>query len=188
MPRCPARRAIRCRANPDWAGRTVFTDARSVSTPASTADLWSVIIGIGGENGWYSSAVLWTIRGWMDRLVGGIGLQRGRRSRGAARVGDAIDFWRVEALSEPGTGADAAGLLRLRAEMKVPGSAWLELRAIPDGEGARYEQRAVFFPRGLSGRLYWLAVLPFHGFIFAGMAARITAAAEQRRSDAATTG
>lgn len=161
-------------SDPEWAGRTVFTDQRSVKTSASMEALWAVIMGIGGRNGWYSSPVLWAVRGWMDRLVGGVGLQRGRRSRGATRVGDAIDFWRVEAIET----TDAASLLRLRAEMKVPGDAWLELRVERDGDGARYEQRAVFFPRGLAGRLYWLAVLPFHGFIFAGMAARITAAAE----------
>lgn len=164
--------------DPQWAGRTVFTDRREQRTSASAERLWAVILGIGGANGWYSSPLLWAARGWMDRLVGGVGLQRGRRNRSIARVGDAIDFWRVEAVDT----TDAGSLLRLRAEMRVPGAAWLELRAIPDGEGARYEQRAIFFPRGLSGRLYWLAVLPFHGFIFAGMAARITAAAE---SDAA---
>lgn len=161
-------------SDPDWAGRTVFTDSRSVTTTASPAELWRVILGIGGENGWYSSPLLWAVRGWMDRIVGGVGLSRGRRSRTAARVGDAIDFWRVEAVET----TDAGSLLRLRAEMKVPGEAWLELRAVPDAKGARYEQRAIFFPRGLTGRLYWLAVLPFHGAIFAGMAARITAAAE----------
>ncbi|GAT74534.1 nucleoside-diphosphate-sugar epimerase [Microbacterium sp. HM58-2] len=166
-------------SDPDWAGRTVFTDERSVDTTASTDELWRVILGIGGENGWYSSPLLWAVRGWMDRLVGGVGLQRGRRSRSAARVGDAIDFWRVEAIET----TDAGSLLRLRAEMKVPGDAWLELRAAPARDGARYQQRAVFFPRGLTGRLYWLAVLPFHGFIFAGMAARITAAAETAGAD-----
>ncbi|MFK4761471.1 SDR family oxidoreductase [Microbacterium sp. ZW T5_45] len=163
-------------SDPDWAGRTVFTDARSLRSAASVDRLWRVIVGIGGSNGWYSSPFLWAVRGWMDRLVGGVGLRRGRRSRTGARVGDAIDFWRVEAVEEPD--AATGGLLRLRAEMKVPGEAWLELRALPDAEGSRYEQRAVFFPRGLAGRLYWLAVLPFHGAIFAGMAARITAAAE----------
>ncbi|WP_091229102.1 SDR family oxidoreductase [Microbacterium sp. 3J1] len=171
-------------SDPDWAGRTVFTDARTLRSKASVDGLWRIIIGIGGSNGWYSSPFLWAVRGWMDRLVGGVGLRRGRRSKADARVGDAIDFWRVEAVEEPGRETEASsasgGLLRLRAEMKVPGEAWLELRAVPDGSGARYEQRAVFFPRGLAGRLYWLAVLPFHGFIFAGMAARITAAAEVR--------
>ena len=163
-------------SDPDWAGRTAFTDERSAVTSASVDDLWRVITGIGGANGWYSSPFLWAVRGWMDRLAGGVGLRRGRRSRSGARVGDAIDFWRVEEAVAPS--AEGGGLLRLRAEMKVPGSAWLELRADPDAAGSRYGQRAVFFPRGLAGRLYWLAVLPFHGFIFAGMAARITAAAE----------
>lgn len=161
-------------SDPDWAGRTVFTDARQLATAASVDRLWAVILGIGGENGWYSSPFLWAVRGLMDRLVGGVGLRRGRRSRTDARVGDAIDFWRVEAVDS----TDAGNLLRLRAEMKVPGTAWLEMRAVPDLDGARYVQRAVFFPKGLFGRLYWLAVLPFHGAIFAGMAARITSKAE----------
>ncbi len=104
--------------------------------------------------------------------LGGVGLVRGRRNRTRVAVGDVIDFWRVEKV-EPGR------LLRLRAEMKVPGLAWLDLGCEPGADGgAVYRQRAVFFPSGLSGRLYWLAVLPFHGFIFRGMANRITAAAE----------
>ncbi|GAA2075132.1 SDR family oxidoreductase [Microbacterium hatanonis] len=157
-------------SDPEWAGRMVFVDARSVTTSASPEQVWAVIAGIGGANGWYSSRLLWSIRGLMDRVVGGVGLARGRRSRAVLTAGDALDFWRVEAI-EPGH------LLRLRAEMKVPGLAWLEMRVSPDGDGARYEQRAVFFPKGLAGRLYWLGVLPFHGLIFPGMAARITAAA-----------
>jgi hypothetical protein len=157
-------------SDPEWAGRMVFVDARSVTTSASPEQVWAVIAGIGGVNGWYSSRLLWEIRGLMDRIVGGVGLARGRRSRAVLTAGDALDFWRVEAI-EPGH------LLRLRAEMKVPGLAWLEMRVSPDGDGARYEQRAVFFPKGLAGRLYWLGVLPFHGLIFPGMAARITAAA-----------
>jgi len=159
-------------SDPDWAGRTVFTDVREAHTAASPERLWAVIEGIGGTNGWYSAPLLWAMRGWMDRLVGGVGLARGRRSRSHVAVGDAIDFWRVEKV-EPGT------LLRLRAEMRVPGLAWLDLQCRPDpAGGAQYRQRAVFFPSGLSGRLYWLAVLPFHGFIFRGMANRITAAAD----------
>ncbi len=148
--------------DPDWAGKTVFTDKRTATTDASPAALWRVVQGIGGERGWYSNPLLWAIRGWADKLVGGVGLRRGRRHRDRLVVGDAVDFWRVEAI-EPGS------LLRLRAEMKVPGLAWLEMRVAPDGDGSRYDQRAIFFPLGLAGRLYWLAVLPFHGFIFAGM-------------------
>lgn len=165
-------------SDPEWAGRTVFTDVREVATPASSERLWEVIQGIGGSRGWYSAPVLWALRGWMDRIVGGVGLARGRRSRTRVAVGDVVDFWRVEAV-EPGR------LLRLRAEMRVPGLAWLDLRAEPDGDGAVYRQRAVFFPKGLAGRLYWLAVLPFHGFIFRGMAERITAAAETASVDPA---
>ncbi len=158
-------------SDPEWTGHTVYTDDRSRPTTASREALWSVIEGIGGENGWYSPPILWAIRGWMDRFVGGVGLRRGRRNRSTVAVGDAVDFWRVEAC-EPGR------LLRLRAEMKLPGSAWLEL-GCEEGEGGLvYRQRAVFFPRGLAGRLYWLAVLPFHGLIFSGMAVRIVAIAE----------
>ena len=167
--------------DPDWAGRTAFTDERTATTPASPDALWRVVQGIGGERGWYSNPLLWAVRGWMDKLVGGVGLRRGRRHRDRLVVGDAVDFWRVEAL-EPGS------LLRLRAEMLVPGLAWLEMRVAPDGDGARYDQRAIFFPRGLAGRLYWLAVLPFHGFIFRGMANRITAAAEQESPSAQHSG
>ncbi len=159
-------------SDPDWAGRTVFTDVRTATTPASPERLWTVIAGIGGRNGWYSAPVLWAVRGWIDRVAGGVGLARGRRNRARVAVGDAIDFWRVEKV-------ETGRLLRLRAEMKVPGLAWLDLECEPGADGgARYRQRAVFFPSGLPGRLYWLAVLPFHGFIFRGMANRITAAAE----------
>ncbi|MEU6247855.1 SDR family oxidoreductase [Glycomyces sp. NPDC047010] len=156
--------------DPDWAGRVVYTDERTVATTASPEALWRVIAGIGGENGWYSTPLLWAARGWGDRAFGGVGLQRGRRSRTRIRVGDSIDFWRVEAC-EPGR------LLRLKAEMRLPGLAWLDF-ACETGKVTRYRQRAVFFPHGLAGRLYWLAVLPFHGFVFAGMARRIVAIAE----------
>lgn len=158
-------------SDPDWAGRTVYTDVRTARTSAAPEQLWAVITGIGGENGWYSTPVLWALRGWADKITGGVGLARGRRNRSDVAVGDAIDFWRVEAVS-PGS------LLRLRAEMRLPGLAWLELRAGVDGSGSRYDQRAVFFPRGLAGRLYWAAVFPFHGLVFRGMANRITATAE----------
>jgi hypothetical protein len=107
-----------------------------------------------------------------------VGLKRGRRSRTELRVGDVIDFWRVE-VCEPGR------LLRLRAEMRLPGLAWLDL-SCERGTVTRYRQRAVFFPRGLSGRLYWLGVLPFHGLVFSGMARRIVAIAESEDGAAAS--
>ncbi|MET0303216.1 MAG: SDR family oxidoreductase [Microbacteriaceae bacterium] len=160
-------------SDPEWSGHTVYTDVREQRTPASPERLWSVIEGIGGENGWYSFPLAWAVRGWMDKLVGGVGLRRGRRHATRLDPGDALDFWRVEEI-------ERGRFLRLRAEMKVPGRAWLELAAESDGQGGSvYRQRAVYFPTGLAGRLYWFAVLPFHGVVFAGMANRITAAAEK---------
>jgi len=164
-------------SDPNWAGHTVFLDAREQHTPASPEQLWRIIEGIGGQNGWYSFPLAWAVRGWMDKLVGGVGLRRGRRDATRLAQGDALDFWRVEEIRR-GT------FLRLRAEMKVPGKAWLELSAEPDPAGGSiYRQRAVFFPAGLAGRAYWFAILPFHGVIFAGMANRITAAAAAGTSD-----
>ncbi|MGO4689372.1 SDR family oxidoreductase [Glaciibacter sp. 2TAF33] len=159
-------------SDPDWAGHLVYTDLRERRTSAAPADLWRVIESIGGENGWYSFPLAWALRGWMDKIVGGVGLRRGRLHPDRLHTGDALDFWRVERI-------DRGRLLRLRAEMRVPGRAWLEMEAEPaaDDDGSVYRQRAVFFPRGLGGRLYWWAILPFHGVIFAGMANRITAAA-----------
>jgi hypothetical protein len=123
--------------------------------------------GIGGEHGWYSFPLAWAVRGWLDRLVGGVGLRRGRRDPRRLHVGEALDFWRVEEL-------DRGRLLRLRAEMRVPGLAWLELRvAAADGGGSTYSQRAVFVPRGLAGHVYWWLVWPFHGLVFGGMARNI---------------
>lgn len=162
-------------SDPDWSGHTVFVDTRERRSSASPDALWSVIERIGGANGWYSASLLWRIRGTMDKIVGGTGLRRGRRDPARLVPGDAVDWWRVETL-------DRGRLLRLRAEMRVPGRAWLELRADPGpGGGSIYRQRAVYFPRGLVGRLYWFAVLPFHALIFPGMARRITRAAEGDR-------
>ncbi|ROQ41248.1 uncharacterized protein YbjT (DUF2867 family) [Frondihabitans sp. PhB188] len=160
-------------SDPDWSGHTVFTDDRSTDMKASPEQLWRVIEGIGGDNGWYSFPLAWAARGWMDRLVGGVGLRRGRRSPTSLRPGDALDWWRVESI-------ERRNFLRLRAEMKVPGKAWLEM-FVSDGPegGAHYRQRAVFFPTGLSGRLYWFAILPFHGVIFSGMLNRISSAASK---------
>ncbi|SFR87797.1 Uncharacterized conserved protein YbjT, contains NAD(P)-binding and DUF2867 domains [Agromyces sp. CF514] len=167
-------------SDPDWAGHTVFVDERERMSRATPAALWRVIEGVGGENGWYSFPLAWALRGWIDKLTGGVGLRRGRLDPDTLHVGDAVDFWRVEAI-------ERGSFLRLRAEMRVPGRAWLELSASggsggSGGSGAsagsRYRQRAVFFPRGLAGRLYWWSILPFHGVIFSGMANRITAEAE----------
>jgi uncharacterized protein YbjT (DUF2867 family) len=158
-------------SDPEWAGHTVYVDEREQRSTAPADDVWRVIEGVGGENGWYSFPLLWAIRGWVDKLFGGVGLQRGRRDADELHVGDAVDFWRVEAI-------DRGRFLRLRAEMRVPGRAWLELATNDVDSGSVYRQRAVFFPKGLSGRLYWWAIVPFHGVIFSGMANRITAEAE----------
>ena len=119
---------------------------------------------IGGERGWYKTDWLWRIRGIMDKLVGGVGLRRGRRSPNHLRAGDPLDFWRVLVADRP------TKRLLLYAEMKLPGEAWLQFRIVdnPDGSHA-LEQLAAYRPHGLLGRLYWYSVLPFHGIIFKGM-------------------
>ena len=158
-------------SDPEWAGHTVYTDVRERDGESSPAAVWRVIEGIGGDNGWYSAPFLWWVRGKLDQAAGGSGLARGRRHRQRLEVGDHVDWWRVETV-EPGR------RLVLRSEMKASGRAWLELSVspLPDG-GARYRQRAVFFPRGVLGRLYWLAVLPSHVLIFPTMARNILRAA-----------
>lgn len=160
-------------SDPDWSGGNLYVDERSRPVNAPAEALWRVIEGVGGENGWYSFPLAWAVRGWLDRLVGGVGLRRGRRDRHRLLVGEALDWWRVEEIC-PGE------LLRLRAEMRVPGRAWLEMRAEPAGDGRSiYRQRALFVPRGLAGHAYWASVLPFHGIIFQGMVRNIALGAEQ---------
>jgi uncharacterized protein YbjT (DUF2867 family) len=157
--------------DPDWAGGSLYTDRRERTVDASPEALWRVIEGIGGDNGWYSFPLAWAVRGWLDRLVGGVGLRRGRRDAARLRVGDSLDFWRVEEI-EPGH------LLRLRAEMRLPGLAWLEMYAeVTDDGRTRYRQRALFHPHGLLGHLYWWSVSPFHSVVFGGMARNIAQAA-----------
>ncbi|WP_245413318.1 SDR family oxidoreductase [Arthrobacter celericrescens] len=157
-------------SDPDWAGYKVFLDERTFHSPATAGAVWTIIEGIGGRNGWYSLPLAWRIRGLVDKLQGGAGLKRGRRHPKTLGTGEVVDWWRVEAI-------DRGRLLRLRAEMRAPGRAWLELSVEPDGGGSLYKQRAIFFPRGLGGRLYWLGVYPFHGIIFPSMARNISAAA-----------
>ncbi|MFJ3334616.1 SDR family oxidoreductase [Streptomyces sp. NPDC086766] len=157
--------------DPDWAGGSLYTDRRELTVDAPPEALWRVVEGIGGDNGWYSFPLAWALRGWLDRLVGGVGLRRGRRDAQHLRVGDSLDFWRVEEI-EPGR------LLRLRAEMRLPGLAWLEMRATTDADGrTRYCQRALFHPHGLLGHAYWWSISPFHAVVFGGMARNIAQAA-----------
>ncbi|MFC3687809.1 SDR family oxidoreductase [Aquipuribacter hungaricus] len=169
-------------SDPDWAGGSLYADERATPVRASPEHLWAVIQGIGGENGWYSWPLAWSVRGWLDRFSGGPGLTRGRRDPARVHVGDALDWWRVEEV-EP------MRLLRLRAEMKAPGLAWLELLVEQDPVGRTlFRQRALFHPRGLAGHAYWWAVAPFHAFVFGGMQANVAVAAErlERESQAAT--
>ncbi|MFC6267900.1 SDR family oxidoreductase [Frigoriflavimonas asaccharolytica] len=135
-----------------------FKDSRSMKVDDVQESI-NKIFSIGGNTGWYYGDFLWEIRGYMDKLVGGVGLKRGRRNQTEVEAGDSIDFWRVLYSSK------AEKRLLLFAEMKLPGEAWLEFKII---DGILY-QNATFRPLGLSGRLYWYSVLPFHGFIFKGM-------------------
>lgn len=164
-------------SDPEWAGHTVYTDSREVTVDAPSDELWKVVESIGGDNGWYSLPVAWAARGLLDKLVGGVGLRRGRRDPNRLVTGDALDFWRVEKI-------ERGSFLRLRAEMKLPGLAWLEFTVTPvSEEHSTLTQRAIFFPQGLGGRLYWAAVTPLHGIVFAGMAKSMGKAAEQHFAD-----
>ena len=140
----------------------MLLDRRRRRTTASPERVFEAICSLGGERGWPAGNFLWQLRGTMDRFLGGVGMRRGRRHPRELRVGDPLDFWRVEALEEP-------HLLRLRAEMKLPGRAWLQFEVLPEPGGARVEQTAFFEPHGVLGYLYWYSVLPFHRFVFPGL-------------------
>ena len=163
-------------SDPDWSGTTVYTDERERESDLAPEDVWPVIESVGGANGWYSTPLLWKIRGLMDRLLGGPGLARGRRDQDRLRRGDAVDWWRVEDVEH-------GRRLTLRAEMRAGGRAWLQMTTEPRaGGGSVYRQRAVFMPDGLLGRAYWTAILPFHAVVFPEMAANILAEAGRRRT------
>jgi uncharacterized protein YbjT (DUF2867 family) len=149
--------------DPDWAGGTVFRDERTVRVAAPAWAVYRAVCRVGGGHGWYAADWLWKLRGWMDVLVGGPGLRRGRRDPEAVGYGEALDFWRV-------VGIERDRWLALRAEMKLPGEARLEFVIREVGEGAsELTQRALFEPRGLFGLLYWYAVVPLHHVVFDGM-------------------
>lgn len=149
--------------DPEWAGGTVFHDDRRMLVEASAQACWPALVGIGGKTGWYYADWLWAARGWIDRLLGGPGLGRGRRDPDQVQAGDALDFWRVLAVEQ-------AHRLKLVAEMKLPGEAVLELTLMECTDGTtEVRQFARFKPQGLLGLLYWYSVLPLHNLVFAGM-------------------
>jgi hypothetical protein len=156
-----------------WGGvkfGTRLVDSRSALVAAPPSAAFAPIEAIGGQTGWYAWNFLWRVRGYLDLLAGGAGMRRGRRHPTALRVGDTLDFWRVEAI-EPDR------RLRLIAEMRLPGRAWLEFEVTPEGPSTRIQQTAIFDPVGWLGRVYWYALWPLHHIVFAGMLRGIARAA-----------
>lgn len=141
----------------------VLEETRTLYVDAVPDQVFAAFCRLGGDQGWLAWDWLWKMRGFLDRLVGGPGLRRGRRDPATLYLGEAVDFWRVESVERP-------RLLRLRAEMRLPGQAWLQFTALPEGAGTRLIQTALFAPRGLFGLFYWYAMYPAHLFIFGDMA------------------
>jgi hypothetical protein len=167
--------------DPDWAGGTLFTDERTRRTSAAPSAVFAAICRLGGGHGWYAVNWLWQLRGFMDQLMGGPGIRRGRRDPHTLRYGEALDFWRVIHLEKDRR-------LTLLAEMKVPGLAQLEYRIEPADQadpdaGCTLTQEARFQPKGLLGLAYWYAVLPLHGIVFPAMLTGILRAAEKGDTD-----
>ena len=159
-----------------WGGQRFgnrLVDSRSAFVAVPAEEAFEPIARIGGEVGWYAANTLWRLRGLLDLLIGGVGLRRGRRDPETLRVGDPLDFWRVQAI-EPGR------RLRLTAEMKLPGRAWLEFTVESENGGARIRQTAEFDPVGLAGLAYWYGIYPLHQMVFRGMLRGIVRSAEQR--------
>ncbi len=167
----------KAQGDPSWSGETIYRDFREAIVEIPQTFIWSAIEEIGGDTGWYGSDFLWWGRGLLDRMFGGVGLRRGRRDPIHLRVGDSLDFWRVEAVQPPTR-------LRLYAEMVLPGKAWLEFRLEPaelEGRPAiRVVQEATFSPRGLGGTLYWNAILPLHAIVFPTMLRNLIKNAKSR--------
>ena len=157
--------------DPSWAGGVRYEDVRLRRTRVPREYVFDVVRSIGGSHGWFSPRLLWSMRGAVDKLTGGIGAGRGRRHPIELSVGDAVDLWRVDAIDPP-------SLLRLRAEMRVPGVAWHEYRVLDDGVATILEQRSLFEPRGLWGRAYWFMLAPMHALLYPRMVRRIVREAE----------
>jgi hypothetical protein len=148
----------------------LFIERRQALLDLAPEAVFRAYTGIGGERGWLYLNWLWVVRGWMDKAVGGVGLRRGRRHPDVIHAGESLDFWRVEAVEKN-------RLMRLRAEMKVPGRAWLQFESLPQDGKTLLTSTAYFAPRGLSGFLYWYAMYPFHKFIFAGLTRQLASRA-----------
>jgi uncharacterized protein YbjT (DUF2867 family) len=159
----------------------MIIERRAIQVDLPPEPLFRAFTGLGGERGWLYMDWAWEIRGVLDQLVGGPGFRRGRRDPDHLRPGDALDFWRVEAV-EPGR------LLRLRAEMKVPGRAWLEFEALPGDGGTTLSQTAFFAPRGLAGHLYWYLLYPVHAAIFRNLVRRVADRGRRLHAEAAAGG
>ncbi len=144
-------------------------DRRTLTTDVPAARVFEAVCRIGGPHGYHGWGWAWWVRGLLDRLIGGPGLRRGRRDPDRILEGEALDFWRVEQVEPPNADDGSTGVLRLRAEMKLPGRAWLQWEVCPGDGCTQLRQTAQFEPRGLPGALYWYALLPAHGFIFPGM-------------------
>ncbi len=160
--------------DPQWSGGSIFEDQKQIILEAAPEDIWEPLAKIGGETGWYYGNWLWKLRGILDKLIGGVGLRRGRRHPSELRSGDAVDFWRVVDLQEEKR-------LLLAAEMKLPGEAVLDFRikAIDENK-VELRQIARFRPKGLLGLLYWWLVTPLHHFVFNGMLKGIAKASGKR--------
>lgn len=153
----------------------LIQERRQLPCGAPAARVFRVFTSLGGRRGWLYANWLWALRGLLDRLIGGVGMRRGRRSPHLLRVGDAVDFWRVEALAPD-------RLLRLRAEIKLPGQAWLQFEVLPDGDSRSVLTQTAFFePKGVSGWWYWNALYPLHKLIFRGLARAVARSAERKR-------
>ncbi len=162
--------------DPSWSGGLVLSDERVQTSRATPDEVMDVVRSVGGDTGWFAFNRLWALRGFVDKLIGGVGLRRGRRHPTELRIGDTVDFFTVVEFD--------GRSLRLLAEMRLPGHAWLEWTVSEGADGTQVRQRALFVPRGLLGRLYWYVLIPPHVLIFSRMLRGIVAVAETSGSNA----
>ncbi|MBG00721.1 MAG: NAD(P)-dependent oxidoreductase [Acidimicrobiaceae bacterium] len=159
-------------SDPEWAGGKVLVDRRSLTTPVDHKSVVETVTSVGGDTGWFAFNWIWAIRGFVDELLGGVGLRRGRRHPKDLRVGDTVDFFKVTLVTK--------SRLRLLAEMKVPGHAWLEWTVKETESGTIVQQQALFVPKGLIGRVYWYVLLPAHILIWKRMLQNLVRTAESK--------